>query len=218
MSNTNLELLQMKLPSFYKKYKNKSDTEKSVMYAILKSLADTLDQSNTAISRLDAAIGIDTTHDEDLQYRWGDLLGINKRDTESYNLYRNELKLAVPSLVGGTKDSIKYAIAIVIGVEKDDVLQNNYIEVVDGWEYNGDANIPDEYRQYGSFICTIDLSVGEGAIDVEDQIIDAINKVKASGTSYCITYKSFKILKYYSLDSFHYNTLDNITYDYLGIE
>ena len=215
---SNLELLQMKLPSFYKKFENKSDTEKSVMHAILKSIADTLDQSNTAITRLDAAIGIDTTHDEDLQYRWGSLLGIDKKETESYNLYRSELKLAIPSLAGGTRDAIAYAIAVVIGIEKDNALQDDYIDVVDGWEYNGDVDIPDEYRKYGCFVCTIDMSVGDGAVDIENQIVDAINKVKASGTSFYIAYKAFKILKYHQLDSFNYDTLVNITYDFLGAE
>lgn len=218
MSNKNLELLQMKLPSFYKKYENKSAAEKSIMHAILRAVADTLDQSNEAIARLDAAIGIDTTYDEDLQYRWGSLLGINKRESESYNLYRSELKLAVPSLIGGTKDAIIYAIAIVIGIEKDSALQADYIDVVDGWEYDGDVDIPDEYRQYGCFVCTVDMSVGEGAINAEGQVIDAIDRVKASGTSYYVVYKSFTIFKYHQLDPFNYDTLNNITYDSLGVE
>lgn len=218
MSNINLELIQSKLPKFYKKYEYKSETEKSVMYAILNAIANTLDGSNTAVDRLDAAIGIDTTYDKDLQYRWGSLLGINKKDTESYNLYRSELKLAIPSLIGGTKDAIIYAIAIVIGIEKDNTLQADYIDVVDGWEYNGDVEIPEEYKQYGNFVCTIDMSVGEGAINVEQQMIDSINRVKASGTSFYVVYKSFKVLRYYQLDPFNYDTLDNTTYDFLGAE
>lgn len=218
MSNTNLELIQMKLPRFYKKYEYKSDTEKSIMYAILKSISNTLDGSIGVIDRLDAAIGIDTTYDEDLQYRWGSLLGINKKDSESYDLYRDELKLAIPSLIGGTKDAIIYAIAIVIGIGKDSKLQADYIDVVDGWEYTGDADVPDEMRQHGCFICTIDMSVGEGAIDIEQEVINAINKVKASGTSFYVVYKTFKVLRYFQLDAFNYDTLDNTTYDYLGAE
>lgn len=219
MSNKNLELIQMKLPRFYEKYELRStDDKKSVMYAVLNAFANALDSSNTAIIRLDAMIGIDTTYDEDLQHRWGDLLGIDKKIDESYNLYRSKLKLAIPSLIGGTRDAIIYAIAIVIGIEKDNALQADYIDVVDGWEYDGDVDIPDEYRQYGCFVCTIDMSVGEGAIDVEQQIIDSINSVKASGTAFYVAYKSFNILRYYQLDPFKYDTLNNVTYDSLGIE
>ena len=215
---SNLELIQNKLPKFYEKYEYKFDNEKSVMFTILKSISNVFDEDNTLINRLDAAIGIDTTHNEDLQYRWGDLLGINKKDSESYDLYRNKLKLAIPSLIGGTKDAIIYTIATVIGIEKNDNIQDDYIEVVDGWEYNGNADIPDEYKEYGNFVCTINMSVGQGAIDIEQQIIDAINSVKASGIRFYVVYKAFKVLRYYQLDPFHYDTLGNTEYSYLGIE
>ena len=145
MSNTNLELIQMKLPEFYRKYEFKSERDKSVIYAILKALSDTIGNSNNMVKRLDAAIGIDTTYDEDLEHRWGSLLGISKRESESYDLYRNELKLVIPSLVGGTKESIIHAIAIAVGMDKDDAIRSDYIEVVDGWEYTGDAAIDDMY-------------------------------------------------------------------------
>ena len=214
----NLELIQMKLPKFYHKYEYKSEDEKSIMYPILSAIANRLDNSADIMARLDAAIGIDTAYDEDLAYRWGNLLGISKKDTESYDLYRSELKSAIPSLVGGTKDAIIYAIAIAIGIEKDSGLQDDYIQVIDGWEYDGDASISDEFRQYGSFICIIDLNVGEGALNVEQQVVDLINKVKASGTTFTVLYKSFKVLKYYNFDVFNYDTLDNISYSDLGVE
>ena len=218
MSNTGIELIQMKLPEFYKKYKFKSEKDKSVMYAILKALSDTIGDNNQIVKRLDAAIGIDTTYDEDLEHRWGSLLGISKKDSESYDLYRNKLKLVIPSMVGGTKESIIHAIAIAVGMDKDDAIRSDYIEVVDGWEYTGDATIDDMYRQYGSFVCTIDLSIGDGALDVEDKIISMVNSVKASGTAFCVLYKEFKVYRYYKLDVFSYDTLGNTSYDYLGIE
>lgn len=217
MSNTNLELIQMKLPEFYEKYGLKESGEKSVMHTILNAIAHNIDNNMAVTNRLDAAIGVDTTYDEDLQYRWGNLLGINKKDTGSYDLYRSELKLAVPSLIGGTREAIIYAMAIVIGIEKDSALQADYIDVVDGWEYAGDAEIPEKYKKYGCFICTIDMSVGQGAMDMEQALIDSINKVKASGTSFYIVYRAFKVDRYYNLDVFNYNTLDNTTYDKFGI-
>jgi hypothetical protein len=215
---SNLELIQAKLPGFYRKYELKDNSEKSVMHAMIDAIAKNIDDSNAVIDRLDDSIGIDTTHNEDLEHRWGSLLGINKKATESYDLYRSELKMAIPSLIGGTKNAIIYAIAIVVGIEKDNALQADFIDVVDGWEYDGDADIPDEYRQYGCFVCTIDMSIGQGAVDAERQIIDSINKVKASGTSCYIVYKAFKISRYYQLDPFNYDTLDNTTYDNLGLE
>ena len=218
MSSINLSLIQDKLPELYAKYENKSETEKSVLYVILGVLASTLDCSSMLTDRIDAAIGIDTTYDEDLEYRWGNLLGINKVATESYDLYRNRLKLAMPSMIGGTKDAIKYAIATAIGVEKNNAIQDDYIEVVDGWEYDGDIEIPDEYRQYGCFVCTVDLSVGEGALNIEQKMIDSINEVKASGTKFHVLYKAFTIGKYYEMDVFSYDTLSNTTYDSFGVE
>lgn len=216
-ASTNIELIQMKLPRFYKKYEYKSENEKSIMYAVLNALADMANYSNEAIQRLDSAVGIDSTYGEDLYHRWGTLLGIDKRDSESYDLYRSELKLAIPSMTGGTRDAIIYAIATVIGIEKDKSLQADYIEVVDGWEYTGDVEIPEQYREFGNFICTIDMSVGEGAINVEQQIIDSINRAKASGTAFYVVYKAFKVLRYYQMDPFNYDTFDNTTYDYLGV-
>lgn len=218
MSN-NLELIQSKLPRFYKKYEYKSETEKSVMHAILNAVSKVLDTNIGATERLDAAIGIDTTYDEDLAYRWGSLLGINKRDSESYDLYRNELKLAIPSLIGGTREAIIYAIAIVIGIEKDNALQADYIDVVDGWEYAGEIKIPDEYKQYGCFVCTIDMNVGDGALalDAEERVINSINKIKASGTAFTVLYKGLNIVKYINLDVFSYETLNSMTYSNLGV-
>lgn len=213
---SNIELIQSKVPRFYKKYEYKSDNEKSIMHAVLDAIADRLDENSSILDRVNACIGINTTSDEDLQYRWGDLLGIYKKDNKSYDLYRDELKLAIPSLIGGTKSAIIYAIATVIGIEDNSSLQDNYITVVDGWEYDGDIEISDEYKEYGHFVCTIDMNVGDGAINADEEIIDAINRVKASGTAFCVLYKGFNIYMYYNLDAFSYDTLSSLTYDSLG--
>lgn len=210
---SNIELIQQKIPRVYDKYEGNS-----VLYVILSALANNLDRSNSMVDRADAAIGIDTTYDEDLEYRWGSLLGINKVATESYDLYRNRLKLAMPSMIGGTRDAIKYAIATAVGIENNSSIQDDYIEVVDGWEYEGDADIPSEYKQHGCFVCTIDLNVGEGALGAEQKIIDSINGVKASGTAFYIVYKAFILTKYYEMDVFTYTTLGGTTYDSLGVE
>lgn len=213
---SNIELIQMKIPDTYKKYG--SDNEKSVLYVILNAIANKIDECHNNADRLDAMIGIDTTYNEDLEYKWGSALGISKRESESYDLYRNRLKLAMPSMIGGTKEAIKYAIATAVGIEKDDAIQDDYIDVVDGWEYSGDIDIPDEFKQCGYFICTVDLSIGEGALNVEQKIIDSINAVKASGTAFHILYKAFVLTKYHEMDVFSYDTLNGTTYDSLGVE
>jgi hypothetical protein len=133
MAISSLDNIQYRLPAFYDKY-----NEDSVLHGVIGVFADVDDSRNRLIDRVNNAIGIDTTHDEDLQYRWGNLLSIDKRFNESYAAYRNRLKMAYPSLIGGTEDAIIYAIASAIGVTDSQNLIDGYIGVYDAWEnYNG---------------------------------------------------------------------------------
>lgn len=207
---TKVELMQGKLPAFYKKYAG----DNSVLYAVINAMADANMDSSNILDRLYDAVGIDTTDDADLERRWGSLLSLY-RNNDSFVSYRNKLKLAVPSLIGGTKESIKYAIASIIGVEKDSKVISDYIRVYDAWEYAGDIQNVD--RGYGNFICIIDMNVGGGAIDVEPEILNAINSVKAAGTNCTVYYIQYNINMYYLMDRFNYHTLDAIEYDKLGL-
>jgi hypothetical protein len=133
---SNLENIQLGLPGFYNKYDSKS-----VLYTVISACVDMDERRAVIIKRIDSAIGIDTTYDEDLEYRWGSLLSMPKNRNETYTAYRNRLKMAYPSLIGGTADAIKYAIASVIGISNDQTLVDDYIVVMDAWEQYDGINV-----------------------------------------------------------------------------
>lgn len=216
MSNTNLETIQMKLPKFYKKYQMKGleNKDKSIMFPFLKSFGDAIDGSKELIDRVDAMIGIDTTYDEDLYHRWGSLLGLNK-GKGSYGLYRNNIRLSILSGVGGTKEAIKFAVAIIANIENDAELYDKYIQVVDAWEYDGELapheddpvynimtndescrlndnmvlNGRYDPHRYGSFVVILDLAANEMVLTPDDGVVlEVVNRVKAAGTNAYIVY------------------------------
>ena len=207
MAVTSIENIKSRLPKFYDKGDN------SVVHGIISTFADIDDDRNRVIDRIDGMIGIDTTHDEDLQYRWGNLLSIYRKPNESYLAYRNRLKMAYPSLIGGTENAIKYAIASVIGITNEQTLVDTYINVYDAWEYDGPIIVNDDIKTYGNVICTIDMTIGKSAFDIEDEILKAINSVKASGIKPHILYINLKVRTYSQLSRLTYDMLSNISYD-----
>lgn len=166
-----LELMQSRFPHIYDVH-NKSTT----LYALLSVYADRYDTQNKILKRLHDMIGIDTTHDEDLEHRWGSLLGIHKKNFETYDEYRNRLLMVYLSLAGGTAQSIKYAIASSIGICGDDI--DKYIHVYDAWDYLNNVNINAEY---GCMICTVDALADNNIMHMTNEIMSAINTTKASG-------------------------------------
>lgn len=197
MINRNEELLpqmQANFPHLYDVY-----NEKTILYALLSVYADKMKSKLSIIDRLHAMIGIDSTYDEDLEYRWGSLLGVYRNSGESYNDYRSRLLIIYSSLAGGTAEAIKYAIAYSIGISNNQEDIDKYIKVYDAWEY---PDIPDTSLTnkdnvflnqnfvtnteiisdaYGHIICTVDLQANESIITMYDKIMNAINKTKASG-------------------------------------
>lgn len=176
-----LPQLQSLFPSIYDVY-----NENTVIYALLSVYADKIKSKINIIDRLNAMIGIQSTYNEDLEYRWGNILGVYKNVSESYDNYRSRLILAYVSLIGGTVEAIQYAIASVLSVSDYDNI-NNYIKVYDAWKYNGPFDISDMVsdgritQEYGDIICSIDIACNESAIVNRDDIINVINTVKASG-------------------------------------
>ena len=169
--------MQLKFPhSIYDVY-NKN----TLIYALLSVYASKFDTNVKIIDRLYAMIGIDSTYDEDLEHRWGSLLGIYKSDNESYRDYRSRLMIVYSSLAGGTAEAIKYAIASVVGISDNQELINRYINVYDAWEYNGSIDVSSLDTSYGHIICTIDITVDESIPRLYDEIMHSINVVKASG-------------------------------------
>jgi hypothetical protein len=176
-----MENMQASFPHLYNVY-----DKKTILYALLSVFGERLGMRTDIIDRLYAMIGIDSTYDEDLEHRWGSLLGMYRQNNESYNNYRSRLIIAYLSLSGGTAEAIKYAIASVVGITTDEDI-DKYIHVYDAWEYPYDIDpellgideYVDETSLYGSSICTIDMSNVTNADYTE--IMDTINQVKASG-------------------------------------
>lgn len=184
-SMTTLEIVQSKLPHWYKKY----EKDNSIMYAVLKALTDQLNMSSGNIDKLDAMIGIDTTPDEDLEYRWGSLLNMPKSPNETYSDYRHKLMMTYSTMInGGTEEAIKFSIAAVLGINRRNENVDKYIRVYDAWEYTG--QIQGYEGGYGGFVCEIDFRVCEGVFDYYGKINNTIEKVKASGV------KSYMVVIY----------------------
>ena len=177
-----LPQLQSLFPSIYDVY-----NEKTVLYALLTIYAEKIQSKLSIIDRLNAMIGIQSTYDVDLERRWGTMLGLYKGVNESYNNYRARLIIAYLSLIGGTAKAIKYAIASMLGVIDDGDI-DKYINVYDAWKYDGSFDIVklvedgEITQEYGDIICLIDLAYNENAIVNTNDIMNAVNMVKASGT------------------------------------
>lgn len=179
---SSLEELQSRFPDIYDVY-----NEETVIYALLTIYSGSHDDRLAIIDRLYAAIGIDDTYDEDLEWRWGSLLHISRKGGESADAYRARLKLAYLSLKGGTAEAIKYAVGIVVGLTADKDIIDKYIQVYDSWDYtNIDPNIQ---PQDGAFVVAIDLGFLEStSIDFAADVPYAVNTTKASGTQPYVLY------------------------------
>lgn len=195
-----------RLPEFY----NKEDVT-SIIYNVIKSFVDECVVVTDDIDRLNNMIGIIDTRGEDLEYRWGNLLMIPRKENETDNAYRNRLQLSITSLSGGTANSIKYSIGVGLGINNDQTAMNRII-VYDAWAYPG-SGVPTEY---GNIVCTIDLNNIVFTTETQQIIIDAANAVKASGTQVTLVFSNYRILYYSTLDDIEYISLDNITYNQIG--
>jgi hypothetical protein len=206
---TALEELQSRFPHIYDVY-----NEKTVLYALLDIYAKNHEHKLGLIDRLYAALGIEDTYDEDLEWRWGSLLNLYRHPNESYSNYRSRLEIVYPSLVGGTAEAIKYAVATAIGLTSDSDVIDQYIHVYDIWEYEGEiiddgsshdtyepttntnlalndgfkTNLPYSIKKYGAFVVTVDLSISETIADYQKAVTEAIMNTKASGTQPYIIY------------------------------
>ena len=172
-----IDRMQASFPHRYDVY-NKN----TILYTLLSVFGERHGVRTDIIDRLYAMIGIDSTYDEDLEHRWGSLLGIYRQNNESFNDYRNRLLIVYSSLAGGTAEAIKYAIASVIGITGDVDTIDEYIKVYDAWEYPYDIDTDIIHdTSYGNIICTIDLQANEGATAMSTKVMDAIRATKASG-------------------------------------
>ena len=172
---TLIESMQSRFPNIYDVY-NKN----TILYALLSIYASRMNYTTEMIDRLYAMIGIDSTYDEDLEHRWGSLLGLPKLSDETYDDYRSRLMIVYSSLAGGTAESIKYAIASTVGISENKDLIDKYIHIYDAWKYSGSfESIID--KSYGHIVCIVDLIVNENMASMNNKILKSINTSKASG-------------------------------------
>lgn len=198
-----LSNMQSSFPHIYNVYDHNT-----ILYALLSVYASKFGAKEDIINRVYAMMGIDSTYDEDLEHRWGSLLGIYKNNGESFRDYRARLMIVYASLTGGTEEAIKYAVASAIGISSDQDMINEYIHIYDAWAYYDSdikpnptdptfepltnsainktndgfvLNKPYDIHKYGAFVCTIDLTVDEGIAVYHDKVMRAINQTKASG-------------------------------------
>lgn len=200
--NDILSRMQGNFPHIYDVY-----NDKTILYAILSIYASKYNMTRDIIDRIYGMIGIETTHDEDLEHRWGSMLGIYKEIGESYDNYRARLMIVYASFSGGTAEAIKYAVAVTVGISTEKSVIDKYINIIDAWEYDHELiphdtdpkydtitnnincltntrfvlNKPYDAHKDGAFVCTIDLSINESIHYYKDKIMTAINKTKASG-------------------------------------
>ena len=97
-----LSRMQGNFPHIYDVY-----NDKTILYAILSIYASKYNMTRDIIDRIYGMIGIETTYDEDLEHRWGSMLGIYKEIGESYDDYRARLMIVYASFSGGTAEAIK---------------------------------------------------------------------------------------------------------------
>ena len=199
-----IERMQSSFPHTYNIY-----DKSTILYALISSFGERFGSSTSIIDRLYAMIGIDSTYDEDLEHRWGSLLGIYRQNNESYNDYRSRLLIVYSSLAGGTSEAIKYAIASAIGITISPDIIDKYIKVYDAWEYPYDTDDID--KSYGNIVCTVDLQANENMASMYDKIMDAINKTKASGINQYLLFV-YTINEISSL-SYTENIFNKLTYN-----
>lgn len=178
-----MERMQASFPHIYNVY-----DKNTILYALLSIFSEKYGVRTDIIDRLYSMIGIDSTYNEDLEHRWGSLLGVYKQIDETYDEYRNRLKIIYSSLNGGTAKAIKYAVASASGIDSSTDMIDKYVNVYDAWKYPYDIDplllgikdFVDETSLYGSIICTVDLAGIDTIID-NTRIMSAINQTKASG-------------------------------------
>lgn len=197
---TELEFVLSKLPGYI-------DTSlDSTFYNVIKAFVDELMLLQGSIDELHAMIGVDTTYGEDLDIRWGALLNLPRNNGETDDEYRYRLQLATTSMIGGTKNALKYCVAVGIGFMGNNV---NRINVYDAWDYPGDYN----HKEPGYVIITVDLNHTHFTTEMEEMIKRSIANAKAAGVAVNTIYYNYGTDGYYyDMTSMEYGSLHNMEY------
>lgn len=200
-----LEAILNRLVSYYDK------DDKSQIYNILKAFADEFEiVSSEYIDRADNAIGVETTDGRDLDWRWGSFLNIARQDGEDDDTYRKRLSSVANSLQGGTAASIRYAVAISLGLANDDAKAERCIKIYDGWKY---PNAEEEMKAYGHVVCVFKFESEDSDLyydGIENDVIKAMNRAKAAGI---ITHALIEYIRHNELMPYTHLQLSTHTHD-----
>lgn len=204
-----IDRIRDRLPQFYN-----LDPNSNVM-KILGAFVEEIDRADANNIRIASMTSISKTYGEDLYDRWGLLFGIKRQPGESDNSYRARLKLMVTSLSGGTIDSVRYSIAVGLGINNDTNAIDKLLKIYDGWEY-AEPLVDETLRSPGNIICVVDLENQVFSAEKEQIVRDAINNVKAAGVNAFVTFNNYRIVFYAQLEDVNYSTLSNIAYNKIG--
>ena len=200
-----LEAILNRLVSYYDK------DDKSQIYNILKAFADEFEiVSSEYIDRADNAIGVETTDGRDLDWRWGSFLNIARQDGEDDDTYRKRLSSVANSLQGGTAASIRYAVAISLGLANDDAKAERCIRIYDGWKY---PNAEEEMRAFGHVVCVFKFEAEDRDLyydGIEEDVVEAMNRAKAAGI---ITHALIEYTRHNELMPYTHLQLSTDTHD-----
>lgn len=209
MANSRLSDVLGRFPGFTER-----ENPKSRIYNVMSALVTEIDKMRIDIDRIHDMVGIDTTHDDDLVSRWGNLLLIPRRANESEESYRSRLKISVTVLAGGTADAIKYSIAVGMNINNNPVAMDKRIKVFDAWKYTGtESALP---RDPGNVICIVDLDNQIYSNEMESIVINSANAVKIAGVKVHIVFINYRIIKYIDMNVFEYYKLNKLEYNKMG--
>lgn len=199
-----LEAILNRLVSYYDK------DDKSQIYNILKAFADEFEiVSSEYIDRADNAIGVETTDGRDLDWRWGSFLNVARQDGEDDDTYRKRLSSVANSLQGGTAASIRYAVAISLGLANDDAKAERCIKIYDGWKC---PDAEEEMKAFGHLVCVFKLDPEDQDLyytGIEDDIEKQINFTKAAGV---IAHVIVELTRYSVVGKYRHNELVSLTH------
>lgn len=202
-----IEAILNRIPNFYVREKT------SRMYGVLNAFASEFDIAEVEyIQRADKAVGIMDTDPRDLDWRWGEFLGVHRLINEGDEAYRMRLVNTINSLHGGTADAIRYAVALILGIADDTTRMERQILIYDAWKY---PNSPQSMKTYGNFMIVVKFD-GDNDFDdmyydgVEDDIASVVSVVKAAGTNCAVV---FGCTSNEYVGQFHHHQLQPFTQD-----
>lgn len=201
---TKIEAILSRLPKFYNR------DESGQLYNLLKSISDEFDVAQVDfIDRADNAIGVDKCEGQDLDWRFGSFLSIIRQPGEKDSTYRKRLQSATNALHGGTADSVKYSVAIFLGLADNEEKADRCIQIYDGWKY---PNAEIEMKAYGHLVCVFKLDPEDQDLyytGIEDDIEKQINFTKAAGV---IAHVIVELTRYSVVGKYRHNELTGLTH------